>query len=206
MMAQRLFDLIPSLAGLLALSPLLLFLAVLIKLDSPGPVFYRARRVGRGGREFSLYKLRTMVDRADSAGPGITTSGDPRVTRIGRFLRRTKLDELPQLINVVRGEMSLVGPRPEDPRYVALYDRRQKRVLEVRPGLTSPASFHFRAEEELLAGENWEETYIRDIMPRKIEMELEYLSRKTLGSDLGLILKTLAALLASNPEGQRPSR
>ena len=135
---RRLLDLVASLAGLTLLSPLFVFIALLIALDSPGPVFYRGQRVGRHGRLFRLYKFRSMVISADKQGPGITAAGDARITRVGRFLRRAKLDELPQLINVLLGDMSLVGPRPEDPRYVAFYTPEQRRVLSVRPGITSP--------------------------------------------------------------------
>ena len=182
---MRLLDLAASLIGLIILCPLLLVVALLIKLDSPGPVLYRAKRVGKDGRPFHLFKFRSMVSDADRRGPGITTAGDQRVTRVGGWLRRTKVDELPQLINVLRGEMSLVGPRPEDPRYVALYTPEQRRVLAVRPGITSPASLKYRHEEQLLSGSNWEQTYTDQIMPDKIEIELDYLSQRSLWSDLG---------------------
>jgi lipopolysaccharide/colanic/teichoic acid biosynthesis glycosyltransferase len=189
-----------SLAGLMLLSPLFLLVAVVIKLDSAGPAFYRAERVGRGGHSFRLFKFRSMVHletaEAHRRGPGITTAADERVTRLGRLLRKTKVDELPQLINVLRGDMSLVGPRPEDPRYVALYTREQRRVLAVRPGITSPASVHYRHEEELLctAGPNWEQVYVEEVMPHKLQMELDYLKRRTLWTDLGVIFETCMTL------------
>ncbi|MEW6580001.1 MAG: sugar transferase, partial [Chloroflexota bacterium] len=167
-MLKRPFDLLASAIGLVFLSPLFALIALLIRLSSPGPIFYRARRVGRCGREFTLYKFRSMVANADRQGPGITTAGDPRVTPIGRVLRRTKLDELPQLWNVLRGDMSLVGPRPEDPRYVALYTPEQRRVLDVRPGITSLASIEYRHEEAVLRGPDWEQRYIREVMPAKL--------------------------------------
>ncbi|MCB0079179.1 MAG: sugar transferase, partial [Anaerolineales bacterium] len=126
---RRAFDLIAATVGLLLLSPLLIVLGIAIKRGSPGPIFYRAQRIGRGGRPFTLYKFRSMVAEADKRGPAITAAGDSRITPIGHFLRRTKLDELPQLINVVKGEMSLVGPRPEDPRYVAFYTESQRQIL-----------------------------------------------------------------------------
>ncbi len=194
-LSRRVLDLTVALAGLLVLSPLFLALAVWIKLDSPGPVFYRARRMGRGGTPFHLFKFRSMAANADRLGPGITAAGDNRITRSGRFLRRTKLDELPQLINVLRGEMSLVGPRPEDPRYVALYSPEQRRVLDVRPGITSAASLAYRHEEQLLVGPDWERIYREKVMPAKLAIDLAYLQRRTLASDLALIAQTILAML-----------
>ncbi len=193
-MAKRLFDLLVSLVGLVLLAPLGAAIALWIVLDSPGPVFFRGERVGREGRPFRIFKFRTMVADAAHRGPGITTACDPRVTRTGRFLRRHKLDELPQLFNVLRGEMSLVGPRPEDPRYVALYTEEQRRVLRVRPGITGVAALQFRHEEQLLSGEDWERRYVEEIMPRKLALELAYLEQASLGRDLQILLKTLAAL------------
>ncbi|MFZ1405869.1 MAG: sugar transferase [Anaerolineae bacterium] len=158
--------------GLMLLSPLFCWIALWIKLTSPGPVFYRAVRVGQDGRPFRLYKFRSMIVGTDRQGPGITATGDPRITRVGRFLRRAKLDELPQLINVLLGDMSLVGPRPEDPRYVAFYTPEQRRVLSVRPGITSPASLAYRHEEQLLAGEDWETHYRTRVLPDKLALDL----------------------------------
>ena len=192
---RRLLDVIAAAGGLIVFSPLFLLIAVLIKRDSPGPVFYRARRVGKDGHEFRLYKFRSMVADADRQGPGITASGDSRVTRVGLMLRRTKLDELPQLINVLTGDMSLVGPRPEDPRYVALYTDEQRQVLAVRPGVTSAASLTYRDESALLSGENWERHYIQEIMPHKLAIDLDYQARRTLASDLNLIMRTVLALV-----------
>ena len=192
---RRLVDVTAATAGLVVLSPLFLIIAVSIKRDSPGPVFYRARRVGKDGHEFRLYKFRSMVAGADRQGPGITAAGDSRVTKVGRFLRRTKLDELPQLINVLIGDMSLVGPRPEDPRYVALYTQEQRQVLAVRPGITSAASLTYRDESTLLSGEDWERRYIQKIMPHKLAIDLDYQARRTLASDLNLILRTVLALV-----------
>lgn len=191
---MRLIDVLAAAAGLLILSPLLLALALWVKLSSPGPIFYRARRVGRGGQLFHLYKFRTMVADADRQGPGITTAGDSRITPVGRFLRRTKLDELPQLLNVLKGEMSLVGPRPEDPRYVALYNAEQQRVLQVRPGITSPASLQYRNESELLRGRDWETVYTQEILPHKLALELDYLQKRSVWRDLGLIGQTVLSL------------
>lgn len=193
---RRALDIAASAVGLLVLSPLFAVIAAAIVLENGRPVFYRGRRVGRAGRPFYLLKFRTMVPDADRLGPAITAKGDPRVTRVGRWLRRTKLDELPQLLNVLRGEMSLVGPRPEDPKYVALYDADQRRVLSVRPGLTSPASLAFRDEEQRLAGEDWEQVYREQILPAKLAIDLEYLSRRTVASDLRLVLRTLRVFTA----------
>jgi len=193
-MITRIFDILASFIGLLLLSPLFALVALALKLDSAGPVFYRAQRVGRNGVPFRLYKFRSMVVDADKRGPGITATGDARITRVGRFLRRTKIDELPQLINVLKGEMSLVGPRPEDPRYVALYTPEQRRVLAVRPGITSAASLAYRHEEQLLAGEDWETVYRTRVLPDKLAIDLAYLERRTFASDLKLILQTIVAV------------
>jgi len=176
------------------LSPLFFCLGVWIRLDSPGPVFYRATRVGRDGGMFRLYKFRTMVADADRRGPGITASGDKRVTRVGRLLRRTKLDELPQLINVFKGDMGLVGPRPEDTRYVAIYTAKQRKVLSVRPGMTSVASLAYRQEEASLTGPDWEKVYRERVLPDKLAIELEYLKHRTVGTDVKLVLRTVAAI------------
>jgi lipopolysaccharide/colanic/teichoic acid biosynthesis glycosyltransferase len=192
---MRLLDWVCSLLGLILLSPLFLLLAVLIRADSAGPVFFRAERVGQGGRLFRLFKFRSMVSGADRRGPGITAAGDERVTRLGRWLRKSKLDELPQLLNVLKGEMGLVGPRPEDPRYVALYTPEQRRILEIRPGITSPASLRYRHEEQLLAGPDWEQVYVEQVMPHKLQIELDYVERRTCASDLALILETVLAPL-----------
>ncbi len=192
---RRALDVAASGVGLALLSPLFVLLGLIIKLDSPGPVFYRGERVGKDGEHFHVYKFRTMVANAAQKGPGITASGDPRVTRLGRFLRRTKLDELPQLINVFRGDMSLVGPRPEDPRYVAFYTPQQRHVLSVRPGITSPASVRFRHEEEMLEGEYWEHMYREELLPAKIEIEMAYLERRSVWRDLGIVAQTVLALV-----------
>ncbi len=188
---RRAMDLFGAGLGIILLSPLWIIVAIAIKLDSPGPVFYRARRVGKNGEEFCLYKFRTMVTDADKLGPAITAAGDTRITRVGGFLRRTKIDELPQLINVMKGEMGLVGPRPEDPRYVALYTSEQREILQVRPGITSAASLTYRNEEKLLQGEQWEEIYQTEVLPAKLAIDLEYLRNRTLWSDLVLIVKTV---------------
>lgn len=191
---KRLFDVMVSGIGLLVLSPLLLAIGLAVRLTSPGPALYKAKRVGRDGELFTLYKFRSMVADADKQGPGVTTAGDSRVTPVGRILRRTKLDELPQLFNVLRGDMSLVGPRPEDPRYVALYTPEQRAVLRVRPGITSPASVHYRDEERILQGENWETQYMTQVLPAKLALDLEYAQEANLLTDLKIILQTAKAL------------
>lgn len=196
-MLKRLFDIVVSGVGLVVLLPVFLSLALWVKLSSEGPIFYRATRTGRYGHPFKLLKFRSMVVNADRVGPGITSAGDPRITPIGRMLRRTKLDELPQLINVLRGEMSLVGPRPEDPRYVALYTEAQRQVLNVRPGITSLASVAYRDEESLLTGSDWETCYVQQIMPAKLEIDLTYAHNATLWQDLQIILRTFRAILFS---------
>lgn len=193
--ATRLFDSTAAACGLLLLSPLLLTVAVLVKFSDGGPVFFRGRRVGRNERLFGLYKFRTMIPDADRQGPGITTHGDSRVTRVGRWLRRTKLDELPQLINVLTGDMALVGPRPEDPRYVELYTPEQRQLLSVRPGLTSAASLQYRGEEQLLRGEDWERRYREEVLPAKLTIDLDYLARRTFWTDCRLIVDTVLTLL-----------
>jgi lipopolysaccharide/colanic/teichoic acid biosynthesis glycosyltransferase len=176
------------------LLPLFVLIALVIKLDSPGPLFFRGQRVGKDGRLFRIVKFRSMRADAARSGPGITAAGDVRTTRVGRVLRQTKLDELPQLVNIVRGEMSLVGPRPEDPRYVALYTPDQRRVLSVRPGVTSLASVRYRHEEQLLSQDDLETMYTSVVMPAKLGIELDYLDRQTFWRDLGVLALTLASL------------
>jgi lipopolysaccharide/colanic/teichoic acid biosynthesis glycosyltransferase len=193
---KRLFDVVAAAVGLLLLSPLFLVVALLIKLDSPGPVFYRGWRIGEGGLRFRMIKFRTMVRDAEALGPVVTIGDDVRVTNAGRLLRRTKLDELPQLLNVVAGTMSIVGPRPEDPTFVTHYSPEEKKILELRPGITSPASLAYRREEALLRGANWQNTYLQVILPRKLEIEREYAARRTLFSDLALIARTVFALFS----------
>lgn len=191
---MRLLDLLASASGLIFLSPLFLIVSLLITLTSRGPVFYRGMRVGKNGKPFRLYKFRTMVVDAEKRGPGITAVGDSRITAVGRCLRDYKIDELPQLINVFKGEMALVGPRPEDPRYVEHYTEEQRKVLEVRPGITSLASLRYRSEETVLVGPQWEQIYVKRVLPDKLAIDLEYLKKKTAWTDLGIILKTLLAV------------
>jgi lipopolysaccharide/colanic/teichoic acid biosynthesis glycosyltransferase len=195
---KRLFDVLFSGLGLLVLSPLLLVLALLIRLSDGGPAFFRQDRVGYGGRVFRLWKFRTMVVGAERRGGQLTVEGDDRITRLGRHLRRLKWDELPQLLNVLRGEMSLVGPRPEVVRYVALYSEEERRVLDLVPGITDPASIRYRDEERVLACcSDPERTYVESIMPEKIRLNLQYAVRATAWSDLVVILRTLGLLVGS---------
>lgn len=195
-MIKRLLDIIASGVGLLLLSPLFLILAVWIKLDSKGPVFYRQTRVGKGNRDFKIFKFRSM--RIGSAKGSLITIGghDARITRSGYFIRKYKFDELPQLINVFVGDMSLVGPRPEVRRYVDLYDAEQLRVLNVKPGITDPASIKYRNENELLEGaEDPERYYIEVIMPDKLRLNIEYAENQSLLGDLKLICETFKAIV-----------
>lgn len=190
-MLKRGFDVLASGAGLIILCPLFIVIAIAIRRDSKGPVFYRARRIGQHGKKFRLYKFRSMVVDADRQGPGITSAQDDRITSVGRFLRRTKLDELPQLVNVFRGEMSLVGPRPEDSRYVELYTTEQLEILQYRPGITSMASLTYRNEEKLLTGYDWEQRYVDEIMPAKLAIDIKYSRGANVFTDIWLIVRTL---------------
>ena len=200
-MAKRLFDLLFASAGLLLLAPLLLGIALWIKLDSRGPVYFRQQRVGRGGALFRIHKFRSMVDGAPAVGRDLTVGADPRITRAGRFLRRSKLDELPQLLDVLAGSMSLVGPRPELPRYVALYPAELRdKVLSVRPGITDIASIEFRNESELLArAADPEHEYVHVVMPQKLRFAAAYVEQASLATDLRLLLRTLRVLIGGGP-------
>jgi lipopolysaccharide/colanic/teichoic acid biosynthesis glycosyltransferase len=194
-MAKRVFDLAVAGLGLLLISPLFVLIALAVKLDSPGPVFFRQERVGRGGRPFRIHKFRTMRDGA--AGAQITVGADARITRVGAILRRAKLDELAQLIDVLEGTMSLVGPRPEVPRYVAMYPAALRdKVLSVRPGITDIASIEYRQESELLArAADPEREYVDVIMPAKLKLAAAYVEQASLATDIRLILRTLGVLI-----------
>ncbi len=194
--ARRIFDLVFAIGALTLLAPLFLFGAVIAKLQSPGPVFYKAQRVGRGGEIFEMYKFRTMVVKADTLGTSLTTYRDSRITWLGRFLRWTKLDELPNLINVIKGDMSLIGPRPEAPMYVQHYTEHQRQVLNVRPGMTGPAQIANRNEEEKLKGQAQPEIYyITELMPKKLAIDLQYVETRTLASDMLWLVKTFWAII-----------
>lgn len=192
---KRLFDIAASAIGLLLLAPVLLGIAIWIKRDSPGPVFFRQERIGRHGQPFRIYKFRSM--RQDNAGLQITVGEDARITRSGRFIRAYKLDELPQLINVLLGDMSIVGPRPEVPRYVALYPAEVRaEVLSVRPGITDLASVQYRSESTLLAqSSNPEQTYVDTILPAKLALCRQYVRERSFWLDLRIIGMTLGILL-----------
>jgi lipopolysaccharide/colanic/teichoic acid biosynthesis glycosyltransferase len=196
-MGKRLFDLVSAALGLLLLSPLLAVIALIVKFDSPGPVFFRQERVGRHGARFRIHKFRTMVADAPRRGLPLTVGADPRITRGGVWLRRTRLDELPQLIDVLQGHMSLVGPRPEVPRYVDHYPPGlRERVLAVRPGITDPASLASLDEAALLAAAaDPEREYIAHILPRKLQASADYADRASLWTDLRIIARTLRLLL-----------
>jgi lipopolysaccharide/colanic/teichoic acid biosynthesis glycosyltransferase len=194
-MSKRLFDIVAASLGLLLLAPLLLPIALWIRLDSPGPVIFRQQRVGRGGALFDIYKFRTMfVNPADQRQ--LTVGHDPRVTRAGRFLRHYKLDELPQLLNVVQGTMSLVGPRPEVPRYVACYPPQVRAlVLSVAPGITDWASILYKEESAILGrAPDPERAYVETILPAKLEYYVRYVRERSFWLDLRIILRTLAAI------------
>lgn len=194
-MSKQAFDIVVAFVGLLLLSPLLLLVALLITIDSRGPVFFRQERVGRDFRPFLIYKFRTMVQDASSKGGSITFGLDPRITRVGRLLRKTKIDEVPQLINVLRGEMSFVGPRPEVWQYVELFRQDYEEILKVLPGITDLASLRYRHEAEILGrSENPEEEYVRRVLPEKIRLAKEYVRRSSLLFDVTLIFKTILTL------------
>lgn len=195
---KRAFDVAFSLAGLVLLAPLLLAIAALVKWEDSGPVLYRQWRIGRRGRRFWLRKFRTMRSQPGGSGLEITVGDDPRITSVGAVLRRYKLDELPQLLNVLAGHMSLVGPRPEMWRYVRDYTPEQQRVLELVPGLTDPGSLAFRGEAQQLARSTEpERTYVEDVLPVKIRLSLEYAARATRWSDFVMVLRTI--LLVARP-------
>lgn len=202
-MAKRSFDLLLASFGLLLFAPLMAAIALAIKLDSPGPIFFRQQRVGRRGALFDIHKFRTMVADAPERGPPITVGDDARITRMGRILRARRLDELPQLIDVIKGDMSLVGPRPELPRYVALYPAvLRERVLAVRPGLTDPAALAYLDESALLArAADPEREYVEVLMPAKLQASADYAASASLGTDLRVLVRTLARLLGLGGKG-----
>lgn len=198
-MSKRIFDIVVASVALVMCSPVLALAAIAILVESRGPMVHRAVRVGRHRVPFTLFKLRSMRLDSANSGPGITVSGDDRITAVGRFCRRFKIDELPQLWNVIRGDMSIVGPRPEDPRYLECYTARQLTMLEWRPGITSPASVSFRDEESVLGelterGVDLEAAY-REVLAIKLDLELEYFPTATVRSDIRWMLRTAAAIV-----------
>lgn len=189
---KRIFDLLVSFIGLIILSPFLLIIALLIKIDSTGPVFFKQKRVGKDGKIFNIFKFRTMINDAERKGLQITVGKDIRITRLGHFLRKTKVDELPQLINVIIGDMSFVGPRPEVPKYVNMYNEYQKNILKVKPGITDIASIEYINESEILSNsENPEKTYVDTIMVDKIGLNMKYITNISLINDIKLIMRTI---------------
>ena len=194
---KRIFDLLFSFLGLVILSPFLLVIAILIVIDSKGDIFYLQQRVGKDNKDFNIFKFRTMRPNSDKQGLLTVGAKDSRITKIGVFLRKYKIDELPQLINVLIGNMSFVGPRPEVRKYVDLYNSEQKKVLTVRPGITDYASIEYSNENELLArSENPEKTYIEEIMPAKLELNLKYIKEASLLTDIKIIFKTFAKIVS----------
>jgi lipopolysaccharide/colanic/teichoic acid biosynthesis glycosyltransferase len=197
-MLKRFFDLILSLMGLLITVPILFLITILIKISSSGPVFYKQVRVGKNNKDFKIFKFRTMHLNADKKGLLTVGGRDPRVTSIGYYLRKFKLDELPQLINVFKGDMSFVGPRPEVRQFVNLYSEIQKKVLNVKPGITDLASIEFRNENEILSKEeDPNQYYIDNIMPKKLEINLKYINQRNLLKDFVVIIKTIKVIFNS---------
>lgn len=192
---KKIFDLYLSLILILFFSPLFFIIALLIKQDSCGPVFYKGERIGKNGVPFRMYKFRTMVPDADQKGGPSTALGDPRMTRIGRFLRKTKLDELPQLINILLGQMSFVGPRPQVKKYTDLYSENEKTILSVRPGLTDFASLHFFDMDAHLGSVEVDKKYADEVEPKKNLLRLKYVNTKSIKTDLYILSKTLARIL-----------
>jgi lipopolysaccharide/colanic/teichoic acid biosynthesis glycosyltransferase len=197
---KRIFDALIAIIVMVVLSPILLICAIALRLDSPGPILFRQRRVGQYGKTFRIFKFRTMIDRRRKHGPNLTASGDARVTRVGKILRKTKLDEMPQLLNVLRGEMSLVGPRPEVPEYTMQYTPAEWNVLAVRPGITGPASLAYIDEERLLASAtDPEEFYVTTIMRQKLQLDLAYCRKVSFWEDTKIILRTAASVAGLRP-------
>ncbi|WP_297485357.1 sugar transferase [Sulfurimonas sp.] len=192
---KRIFDFIAAFIGIIILSPILVLIAVWIKFSSKGPLFYIQKRVGKDFKEFDIYKFRSMVVDADKIGPSVTSGDDPRITEVGRFIRKTKIDELPQLLNVLKGDMSLVGPRPEVMQFVAKKRDEYKKVLSVRPGITDNAAIEFRNEETIMnIYEDKEKTYLEIILPKKIELYYNYIDNISFTNDIKLLLHTLKVI------------
>lgn len=189
---KRIFDFLLSLLGVIILSPIFIIVSIAIKIDSKGDILFLQKRVGRFGKEFNIYKFRTMVTDAEKLGKQITIGKDNRITKVGAFLRKFKIDELPQLFNVLKGDMSLVGPRPEVTKYVDLYNEEQRKVLNVRPGITDMASLRYKDENDILGKvDNPEEYYINVIMKDKLSLNIEYIEKSNVFFDIYLIVKTI---------------
>jgi lipopolysaccharide/colanic/teichoic acid biosynthesis glycosyltransferase len=199
-MAKRLFDVVLATVGLVACAPILVVAGALVRLTSPGPMLFRQERIGRGFRPFTIYKFRTMVADAPRRGAAITCGDDPRITRVGRLLRATKVDELPQLFNVLRGDMSFVGPRPEVRRYVEMFADDYREILAVRPGITDLASILYRDEAAILGrAADPQAEYVGRILPHKIRLAKEYRHRSSVLFDVGVILQTILAVVRPHP-------
>ncbi|MCS6943764.1 MAG: sugar transferase [Geminocystis sp.] len=193
---KRWFDFVASLMALIVLSPVFIIISILIKLMDEGPIFYQQKRMGQDFKPFLLIKFRTMTVDADKIGPLVTSGDDKRITKIGKFLRKTKLDELPQLFNVIKGDMSIVGPRPEVEKYVKAYEGDYKDILKVKPGITDYATVVYSREEEILKNfENPEEGYIREILPKKIELYKKYIAEMGFKTDLKIIIDTIIKII-----------
>jgi lipopolysaccharide/colanic/teichoic acid biosynthesis glycosyltransferase len=189
---KRIFDVATTIIGLIVLLPFFIIIAILIKLNDKGPIFYKQKRIGQNFKPFELLKFRTMIVNADKIGPAVTKDGDPRITKIGKFLRKTKLDELPQLWNVIRGDMSIVGPRPEVEKYIQYYENDYKEILKVKPGITDYATIKFRNEEEILSKyDDTESAYIKYVLPEKIKLYKTYIKGISFFTDLKIIFWTL---------------
>ena len=202
-MLKRSLDISVSLVALILFMPLFLVCAAVIKLTSPGTVFYKAKRVGKGGNIFLMHKFRSMVADADQLGTDLTPQGDPRVTRFGQFLRKVKIDELPQIIDTLKGTMSLVGPRPESPLYAKYYDEKQERILDVRPGIVGPTQIIYRHEELMLKDkEDPDAYYIHELLPRKLAVDMDYIKNRSLLLDVGILFRALLAVFMVDGRGK----
>jgi len=198
-MLKRTFDIVFSLFALILLSLIFLAIAIIIKVSSPGPIFYRGKRLGIGGKIFLMHKFRSMIINADKLGTDLTQYNDQRITKIGKFLRKTKIDELPNLIDVIKGDMSIVGPRPESPSYAKYYNERQRHVLDVKPGITGLAQLQNRREDlKLKEKDNPDEYYINVLMPQKLEFDLFYVENRSFLMDISIIIKTLLPFYSNN--------
>jgi len=193
---KRIFDFFSSLIGIFLFLPFYFIIGILIKIEDKGPVLYKSKRIGQNFKPFFLLKFRSMIVNADKIGPLITKEKDPRITKIGKFLRKTKIDEFPQLFNVLKGEMSIVGPRPEVEKYISYFKKDYKKILSIKPGITDYAAIEFRNEEEILDKfENIEESYIKEILPQKINLYKKYLNEVGFITDLNIIFKTIWKIL-----------
>jgi lipopolysaccharide/colanic/teichoic acid biosynthesis glycosyltransferase len=205
-MVKRVFDITGAIIGLLVLSPLMLVIAVLVKWDSPGPIIYAGIRSGRYGKPFSIYKFRTMVQDAERRGGLSTAQNDPRITRVGKILRKYKLDELPQLINILQGDMSFVGPRPEMPEYTRLYTKEEQLILTVRPGITDYASIEFVQLGKILGDADPDRVYEEQVRPIKNALRVKYVKEQSFWNDIRLILRTLSRIKESSTPAHSPNQ